>query len=281
MSQLALALDARLSPRHLSFLETGRSQPSRQMVHRLCEVLNVPLRERNAAFLAAGYAPVYSETPLGEPVMEPIRRGVEFLLAAHDPYPAIVLDRHWYIVLANRAHARFLSAVLPGTDLPEPANVLRLLLDPALLRPAVPNWRCVAAAALRRLDHAIRAGGDPELVRLRRTLHDLPDVAAAAAERPSDLPDRLLVPFQIVVRGRATNWFNTLAVFGAPMDVTLQEIVIEFLLPADDATAHFAAELAREDHDGRRASAQPARDGSRATNTRATSSRTKTGTHPR
>ena len=146
VSQLDLALDADVSSRHLSFVETGRAQPSREMVLRLAEALEVPLRERNALLLAAGYAPLYRETDLGAPEMVDARHAVEFILAQQEPYPAIVVDRHWNVLLANQATHRFLALFLPGPPA-GPVNVMRLIFDPQGVRPFVENWEEVRASS--------------------------------------------------------------------------------------------------------------------------------------
>jgi transcriptional regulator with XRE-family HTH domain len=159
VSQLDLALDADVSSRHLSFVETGRAQPSREMVLRLAEALEVPLRERNALLLAAGYAPLYRETDLGAPEMVEARLAVEFILAKQEPYPAIVVDRHWNLLLANPSTHRFLALFLPGPPA-GPVNVMRLMFDPRGVRPFVENWEEVARHLVERL-HARR--------RVRRT----------------------------------------------------------------------------------------------------------------
>ncbi|HEU5430142.1 MAG TPA: helix-turn-helix domain-containing protein, partial [Thermomicrobiales bacterium] len=179
LSQLALALDADVSSRHVSFIETGRSRPSREMVLRLAERLDVPLRERNRLLLAAGFAPAYPERGLADPDLAQIRQAIDLVLAGHEPYPALAVDRHWNLVAANRAVASLLAGVAPDLLTP-PVNVLRLSLAPAGLAPRIinlPEWR---AHVLERLRRQVEASADPALAAL---LTDLRSQPAPAAER--------------------------------------------------------------------------------------------------
>ena len=144
MSQLALAIEAKVSPRHVSFIETGRAQPSREMVLHLADTLNVPLREQNGLLLAAGYAPVFRESALDAPEIRAVRVALEAMLAKHEPYPAVVMNRAWDILITNAAATRFFAHLLGDTPAPSPAKVVRLMFDPSLLRPCVTNWAAVA-----------------------------------------------------------------------------------------------------------------------------------------
>lgn len=244
VSQLDLALSADVSGRHLSFVETGKAQPSREMVLRLAEALQVPLRERNALLLAAGFAPLYRETGLDAPEMAQARRAVDFILAQQEPYPAIVLDRHWNLLMANAATYRFLS-FFPECQLPQPANALRFLFDPKGLRPFVLNWEDVAGPLIHRV-HREAAGAPPDsqAAALVEELLGYPGVPrdwrTPALERPT--APLLAVTYR---RGDLTlSFFSTITTFGTPQDVTLQELRIECSFPADDVTASVLAQAA-------------------------------------
>jgi transcriptional regulator with XRE-family HTH domain len=235
VSQLDLALDADVSSRHLSFVETGRSQPSREMVLRLAEALEVPLRERNALLLAAGYAPVYRETDLGAPEMVDARLAVEFILAKQEPYPAIVVDRHWNLLLANAATHRFLALFLPGPPA-GPVNVMRLMFDPRGVRPFVENWEEVARHLVERL-HREAAGPADEAT--RTLLEELLGYPGVPSDWRTPQLDRVPAPLLSIVYRKGDlrlGVFSTITTFGTPQDVTLQELRIECFFPADEAT---------------------------------------------
>ncbi len=233
LSQLELSLDAEISTRHLSFLETGRSQPSRGMVLRLAERLEVPLRDRNILLHAAGYASVFPERPLDDPALHAARQAIDQVLAGHEPYPALAVDRHWTLVAANAAVARLLAGV-DAALLTPPVNVLRLALHPQGMAPRTANlgeWR---AHLLARLGHQIQIGGDPVLVRLMRELREYP--------APPDARDEIdaaafVVPFRLNTETGTLAFFSTTTVFGTPVDITLSELAIEAFYPADPATA--------------------------------------------
>lgn len=236
-SQLALAQHAEVSARHLSWLETGRAEPSRAMVLRLAERLAVPLRERNDWLRAAGYAPLYAERPLADPALAPAREALQRLLAAHEPWPALAVDRHWQLLAHNRPVALLLGAVAPALREP-PVNVLRLSLHPQGLAPMIgqlPAWR---AHVLARLARQAAASGDPVLRALRAELAALPAPAGAAAAADEALADdAVAVPLVLDTPWGRLSFLTTVTVFGAPHDVTLSELAIETLLPADEATA--------------------------------------------
>lgn len=232
-SQLELSLDAEISTRHLSFLETGRSQPSREMVLRLAERLDVPLRDRNVLLHAAGYATVFPERPLDDPGLQIARRAVEQVLAGHEPYPALAVNRHWTLVASNQATMRLVDGV-DAELLKPPVNVLRLALHPAGMAPRTANlgeWR---AHLLARLTHEIQISGDPVLIRLLRELRDYPapdDTAHVADEAAFVIPLKLIAPTGVLT------FFSTTTVFGTPVDITLSELAVEAFYPADAATA--------------------------------------------
>lgn len=232
LSQLDLAGMAEISPRHLSFLETGRSLPSRAMLLRLADRLDVPLRERNALFLAAGYAPLYGERGIDDPALHEARRTIERLLRGHEPYPALAVDRHWHLQAANRALAPFLSGVDPALLAP-PVNVLRLSLHPGGVAPRILNLGQWRAHLLHRLDRQVEATGDATLGALRAELAGYP--APACDETPD--AHAVAVPLRLGSQAGELSFLSTTTVFGTPVEVTLSELAIESFFPADDRTA--------------------------------------------
>jgi transcriptional regulator with XRE-family HTH domain len=238
MSQLELATKAEISARHLSFLETGRSQASRDMLLHLSEQLDIPLRERNVILLAAGYAPVFEERPLASPEMAAARQAVERVLKGHEPFPALAVDRHWQLVSANAA----VTPLLAGVDealLRPPVNVLRLSLHPGGLAPRIANLTEWRAHLLMRLRTQIGQTADAVLIDLLAELSKLP---ATNMLKPGMLPPRdetagVVVPLQLVTDDGKPRFLSTTTVFGTPIDVTLSELVLECFFPADDATA--------------------------------------------
>jgi len=248
-SQLRLALEAGTSARHLSFVETGRSRPSREMVVRLAEALDVPLRERNALLAAAGFAALYRERGLDAPEMEPIRRSLDFLLERHEPFPAYLVDRCWRLVRSNRAGAQCLARFAgPGAVWREqPPNLLKVVLDPDGLRPWVVNWDEVAGWLVARLHREMAfAGDDPELAALAEDVARIPDLPKGAGlADPDRAPDPVL-PLHLKRDDLELRLFSTLTTIGTPQDVTLQDLRIESFMPADAATEVRLRELAEE-----------------------------------
>jgi len=244
LSQLALAMEADVSPRHISFLETGRAKPSRDMVVLLATVLGVPLRERNHLLLAAGFAPLYREAPLDAPELEPIRAALDAILRQQEPFPAVVMNRHWDILQMNAAGGRFFGMLL-GDRAGRPApNVLRLMFDPKELRPHVLNWNTVAEKLLQRL-HREATGGvkDATTLALLAEILDYPDVPAQLRRPNMAVP---LVPVaSICFRHERTvyDFFSTVTTLGTPQDVTLEELRIECFFPANPATEQQARAL--------------------------------------
>ena len=236
MSQLDLALEADISPRHLSFLETGRSQPSREMVLNLAERLHVPLRERNLLLTAAGYAPVYPQRAIDDPALSAARAAIDLVLKGHEPYPAIAVNRHWQMVAANGMIAPLLAGVDPAL-LEPPVNVLRLSLHPEGLAPRIANlgeWR---AHLLQRLRHQVDLTADVILLDLLKELSAFP--APALSRRPSPRPRNyggVAVPLEFVTDSGVLTFISTTTVFGSPVDVTLSELAIEAFFPADAVT---------------------------------------------
>lgn len=229
LTQQDLALQAGVSTRHLSFVETGRSRPTRSMVLRLCEHLDVPLRHRNDVLLAAGFAPAYGESRLDAPSMSAISRAMIRILDAHRPFPALVVDRHWELVDANTAVDVLLAGCSPEL-LEPPVNVLRLSLHPAGCAPRIRNLAEWRGHVLSRLEHQVRSTGDARLQELHDELAGLPGGTAHPRE-PS-----LVVPLRIETELGLLSLLSTTTVFGTPMDVTVEELAIEAFLPADDET---------------------------------------------
>jgi transcriptional regulator with XRE-family HTH domain len=247
LSQIDLANAAEISPRHISFLETGRSAPSRAMLLRLSERLEIPLRERNTLLLSAGYAPMYSERPLDDPALKQARRAVELVIAGHEPYPAVAVDRHWTMVSANAALRYLLKDIEPSLLAP-PINVLRLALHPEGIAPRVENYWQLRAHLLSRLRQQINATADPILLDLLIELGALPPPASAGAQESS--PDEtdyggVGVPLRIRTEYGVLAFFGTVTVFGTPLDITLAELAIESFFPADASTAEVLGGIAR------------------------------------
>jgi transcriptional regulator with XRE-family HTH domain len=233
LSQLALALEAGISTKHLSFLETGRSRPSRDMLLHLAELLGVPLRERNALLQAAGFAALYPQHAMSDPEMQAARQAMETILAAHDPYPALAVDRHWTLVSANRATQRLLAATIAPALLAPPVNVLRASLHPEGLAPHIANLPVWRGHILARLRQQIAATADPVLADLARELAGYP----GGTEHPGPADSGLVIPLQLRLGEQVLSLFGTVTVFGTPVDVTLAELALEAFYPADDATA--------------------------------------------
>lgn len=231
LSQFDLAFESGISPRHLSFVENGRSAPGRRTVLRLAESLDLPLRERNDLLLAAGYAPVYSAASLDSPEMFAVREAVRKVLAGHEPYPAVVVDRGWNLVDMNAGASLFTAGVSPEL-LESPANVLRISLHPDGMAPRISNlgeWR---AHILDRLRRQVAISADAELARL------LDELRAYPGEEPGiEEPDGIVVPLRLRDGGRELSFFGTVATFGTPLDVTVSELAIESFFPADPETA--------------------------------------------
>jgi transcriptional regulator with XRE-family HTH domain len=237
-SQLALACDADISTRHLSFIETGRALPSREMVLHLAERLAVPLRERNVLLTAAGYAPSFEARPLDDPSLRAARDVVDRILAGHEPFPALAVDTHWTLLAANRALAPMLGGV-DASLLKPPVNVMRLALHPHGLAPRIANLSEWRAHLLARLEHQIEVTADAFLIELRGELHSYPTpigVGTRTAARDSEAA-RVAIPFKLQSERGVLSFLSTTTVFGTPIDVTLQELALEAFFPADAETA--------------------------------------------
>lgn len=243
MSQLDLAGEADISTRHLSFVETGRSVPSREMVLRLAERLDVPLRERNALLVAAGYAPMYRERPLDHPALAAARDAVQLILDSHEPYPALAIDRYWNLV-AHNALVPHLLAGIPASLMRPPVNVLRLSLHPEGLAPRIVNigqWR---HHLFERLRQQIQATGDTKLQALEQELRSYPAPPDGDATRLSGEVLGIVVPLRFRTPAGVINLISTTTVFGSPVDVTLQELALETFFPADAFTGEVLRQLA-------------------------------------
>jgi transcriptional regulator with XRE-family HTH domain len=236
ISQLDLALEGSISTRHLSFLETGRARPSREMVLALAEQLAVPLRDRNVLLAAAGFAPVFGERPLDHPALGAARQAVELVIQGHAPYPALAVDRHWTLVAANDAVPPLLAGVA-ATLLQPPVNVMRLALHPAGLAPRIvnlPEWR---GHLLERLRRQVEASADPVLVALLAELRGYPAPRAPRPPRPPRDHAGMVVPLELATEAGVLAFLSTITVFGTPIDVTLSELALECFYPADATTA--------------------------------------------
>ncbi|MBT2323072.1 helix-turn-helix transcriptional regulator [Variovorax paradoxus] len=243
LSQLDLAHEAQVSTRHLSYVETGRAEPSREMVLRLAERLEVPLRERNTLLVAAGYAPMYRQRSLDDPALASARRAVELVLKGHEPFPALAVDRHWNLVAHNALVPLLMAGAAPELLKP-PVNVLRLSLHPDGVASRIANLAQWRAHLLERLQQQIAATGDTTL----SALHD--ELAAYPAPNVShDTPpaggeqNGVVVPFQLVTPQGVLSFISTTTIFGTPVDVTLQELAVESFFPADAQTAAALAAL--------------------------------------
>jgi transcriptional regulator with XRE-family HTH domain len=235
LSQLDLSLEANVSARHLSFIETGRARPSRQLLLKLAEQLEVPLWDRNTLLLAAGFAPVYRETPLEDESMLPVRNGLQKILSGHEPLPAIVVDRHWDILSSNRPAQEILAGAVAEPLLVPPVNAMRIALHPEGLAPRIVNLSEFSRHVLSRLQRQAALAPDPDLDRLLDELTGYPGVDADGLHDPSGC---LLTPLVLdsPVGGHRLSLFATVATFGTAVDITLAELSIESFFPADRET---------------------------------------------
>jgi transcriptional regulator with XRE-family HTH domain len=246
LSQLDLATGAEISTRHLSFVESGRSQPSRDMILHLAEYLDIPLRERNALLVAAGFAPAFRERALADPALDVARTTIELLLKGLEPYPALAVDRHWNLIASNQATRRLLSG-LSEEWLHPPINVLRLSLHPAGLAPRIRNLPVWRAHLLDRLRRQIDASQDPLLIELLRELQGYPAPTGEAAQGGTVPNNAIAVPMELELGGELLSMLSTTTVFGTPTDITLAELALEAFVPADQATMQRLRVLAEGD----------------------------------
>ncbi len=247
MSQLDLASEAEISTRHLSFVESGRSQPSRDMVLHLAERLDIPLRDRNVLLVSAGFAPMFPERQLEDPQLRSARRAIELVLTGHEPYPALAVNRHWQLVAANSALERLLGGAAPSLLVP-PVNVLRLSLHPEGLAPRIANLAQWRQHLLERLRRQVDVSADPVLADLLEELRNYP-APARGSRPPAGLSGDfggVVIPFHLVSEGAVLSFFSTTTVFGTPLDITLSELALEAFFPADPRTAEALNRLARK-----------------------------------
>jgi transcriptional regulator with XRE-family HTH domain len=237
LSQLDLALDAGVSQRHLSFVESGRSAPSREMVETLCERLGLPLRERNVLLLSAGYAPAFAERKLTDPSMRAARAAVERVLKAHEPNPALAVDRYWRLQMANAAIGPFLGLVSDKSLVEGEVNVLRLSLHPGGLAPHIVNLAQWKAHLLSRLRQQIDVSADPKLAELEQELAAYPVPARRGGLTAREEADGIAIPFEMKIGETVLSFISTTTIFGTPVDVTLSELAIEAFFPANAETS--------------------------------------------
>lgn len=241
LSQLDLAGDAEISTRHLSFVETGRAAPSRDMVLKLAERLNVPLRERNMLLIAAGFAPAFPQRALDDPALKSARAAIDLVLRAHEPSPALAYDRHWNLVSANRMVMPLLAGVPPKLLAP-PVNILRLAFHPEALAGHTVNVAEWCGHLLERLHRQCEATADPGLIKLYDELKTYP-IPARSAPLP---PDNVAIPFKLRFGGDVLSFMSATMIFGTPVDVTLSELALETFFPADEVTAERMRKLAAD-----------------------------------
>ena len=238
LSQFDLACDADVSTKHLSFVESGRSRPSRDMVLHLAERLEVPLRERNVLLVAAGFAPVFGERKMTDPALGAQREAIELVLKGHEPYPALAVDRHWTMVSANSI-VPLLLADIDAALLQPPVNVLRISLHPNGIAPRIVNYTQWRAHLLERLRQQVEVSADPTLGELLWELRGYPAPLRPANTQPARdgrAADSVVVPLQMKTDADVLSFFSTTTVFGTPVDITLSELAIEAFYPADTAT---------------------------------------------
>lgn len=252
-SQLSLALESDVSQRHLSFLESGRSQPSRDMILRLGNVLEIPFRDQNTLLTSAGFAPVFVESDLSAPELAPIRRALEFMLRQQEPYPAIVMDRYWNQLESNQAANRLLGFLLNTEQLMDccspsgQANLMKIMFHPQVLRPWIINWESAATVLIRRVHREAVAAGEKSMSALLfQELLNFPDVKELWQSNKSETWHAPLLTVDFEKKGQQLSFFSTLATLGTPYDITLQELRIECLFPADDQTAERMHHLAND-----------------------------------
>ncbi len=245
LSQLDLACEAEISTRHLSFLETGRSVPSREMVLHLAEQLEVPKRDRNVLLVAAGYAPIFPERSIQDPLLQSARKAIDIVLEAQKPYPAFALDRHWNLVAGNGALPQLYEGVSSALLQP-PVNALRLGLHPEGLAQKIANLAEWRAHLLARLKRQVDLTGDSVLTDLLREVSKYPGGVSKIPSPPGAVQHAVVVPLQIRIAAGLLSFFSTTTIFGSPVDVPLSELALECFYPADDATAEKVRSLSSE-----------------------------------
>ncbi len=255
MSQLQLALEAEVSTRHLSYLETGKAEPSKEMILTLSNALDIPMRERNLLLLAAGYAPIYGETGLDEPRMAQVRAVVEVILKSNEPRSAIAHDHYWNVVMANEAFVRFVTLMLGKTPeglaamrvlAPPRVNLLRLLFDPDGMRKVIVNWEDSAKWLLNEAYRRLAWARDDALRSLISEILRYPGVPSRWSEPDLESPRDLILPMELNINGRIARMFSTVTTVATPHDVTLQELHVEVFYPADAETEAVLGEYEKQ-----------------------------------
>jgi transcriptional regulator with XRE-family HTH domain len=242
-SQLDISVDTGISQRQISFIESGRSVPSRSTLMGIAQVLEVPLRERNALLLAAGYAPIYSDAAWNSDEMKTINKALQRMITQHEPYPALVMDRYWNVLLTNEAAPRFFNCFIDMSRRPSPRNLLHLMFDPKGMRPFIAHWEVLAKALIQRVQReAVGHIIDQKTKDLVADLLAYPDVESdwKAPEMASPLP---MVPISFARDGRVLNYFSLITTVGTPQTIAAQELRVECMYPADDATEALHAKL--------------------------------------
>lgn len=249
LSQLALSMTSNVSQRHISFIESGRSHPSRDMVVTLAAALDVPLRQRNQMLSAAGFAPTYSEFDLGAPEVAPIRRAIDFMLRQQEPYPALVMDRYWNQIKINQGAAQLIAWLLAGKAVPlelqSQPNLMKLMLHPEGLRPFISNWESVTTQVMHRVYRESCEAENEQSQSLFDELLTYPEVASLWKSPVSDSWQLPLLTVDFVKNDHYLSFFTTITTLGTPYDITLQELRLECLFPADEATEKHILEISR------------------------------------
>jgi transcriptional regulator with XRE-family HTH domain len=247
LTQLELALDAGISTRHLSFVETGRSKPGREMLLRILEQLEIPFREQNRLLLASGHAPAFPARSLEDPELLPVRAALDQILTGHEPYPAVVVDRAWNLIAANSAMRGLTEEVAIDPALLEPpVNVLRLGFNPRGVAPVIVNLGQWRAHFCQRLERQVAVTGDPDLAALLEEIAGYPIPAAEPDPAPDPEASQMLGPVRFrTPRGGELSFFGMFATFDTPFEVTTSELAMELLFPADRATAEALADRVR------------------------------------
>ncbi|MEM9161511.1 MAG: helix-turn-helix transcriptional regulator [Cyanobacteria bacterium P01_F01_bin.4] len=244
LSQLTLSLNSDVSQRHISFLESGRAKPSREMVLQLATVLDIPFREQNKLLTAAGFAPVFTESDLSAPELAPIRKALDFMLTQQEPFPAIVMDRYWNQIDSNQAAQRVMTLLLNADgmqacmDVDGRFNLMKATLHPAALRPTITNWDDIASHLIRRVHReTLEVGQSPASVKLFDELMSYPDVPRLWETNPHQGWHMPMLTVNFKKDEQRLSFFSTIATLGTPHDITLQELRIESMFPADEGTA--------------------------------------------
>jgi transcriptional regulator with XRE-family HTH domain len=243
-SQLDISVDTGISQRQISFIESGRSVPSRLTLEGIAQALQIPLRERNALLLAAGYAPLYSDAPWNSTEMMSVTKALQRMIAQHEPYPAIVMDRYWNVLLTNDAAPRFFNCFIDMSKRPSPRNMMHLMFDPTGMRPFIANWEALAKSLIQRVyREAVGHVADEKTKDLVADLLAYPDVQSgwrAAADTLSAMP---MIPMSFVKDGPMMNYFSLVTTVGTPQTIAAQELRVECMYPADDRTEVSHAKL--------------------------------------